>query len=55
MKNTEPQQAVTCHHAGQLHEAECLYHIILLTQPGHADAKQNLSILKDQLEQATTV
>ncbi len=67
MKNIEPsqavaiatieqtfQQAVTCHHAGQLHEAECLYHIILQTQPYHTDAKHNLNILKEQLEQATT-
>ena len=67
MKNTKPQQAVaaptieqifqqavTCHHAGQLHGAECLYHIVLQTQSGHADAKHNLSLLKEQLEQATT-
>lgn len=67
MKNTKPQQAVaaptieqifqqavTCHHAGQLHEAECLYHIVLQTQSDHTDAKHNLCILKDQLEQTIT-
>lgn len=67
MKNIEPQQtvaastieqifqqAVTCHHAGQLPEAECFYHIVLQTQPDHADTKHNLSVLKEQLEHAIT-
>jgi len=48
------QQAVACHLAGQLYEAEHLYHTVLLTHPDHADAKHNLSLIKEQREQATS-
>ncbi len=67
MKKTEPQhtvtapivdhvfqQAVACHQAGQLYEAEHLYHTVILAHPGHTDASHNLSLLKEQREQATT-
>jgi predicted O-linked N-acetylglucosamine transferase (SPINDLY family) len=39
------QQAVIQHQAGDLAEAERLYHSILSRQPGHADANHNLGVL----------
>lgn len=39
------QQAVACHQAGQLQEAEHLYRAVLRLQPGHPDANHNMGLL----------
>ncbi len=43
------QQAIACHQAGQLPEAEQGYRAILAEQPGHPDALHNLGILAMQV------
>jgi len=43
------QQAMACHQAGQLPEAEQGYRAILAQQPGHPDALHNLGILALQV------
>lgn len=45
------QQAVAHHKAGQLHEAEELYHAILHAQPDNPDANHNLGVLAAQAGQ----
>ena len=45
------QQAVICHRAGKLQEAEDLYAAILQVQPRHPDANHNLGVLKTQQRQ----
>ena len=39
------QQAVRCHRAGELQEAERLYRAVLQAQPEHAEAHHNLGVL----------
>lgn len=42
------RNAITHHHAGQLHEAERLYRAILEAQPDNASANHNLGVLAGQ-------
>lgn len=46
------QQAVDCHQAGKLLEAEKLYRTLLAIQPNHPDANHNLGVLAVQAKQA---
>ncbi|MFZ2302847.1 MAG: tetratricopeptide repeat protein, partial [Gallionella sp.] len=44
------QQAVVCHHAGQLQEAERLYRVVLQAKPDHPEANNGLKALAMQAE-----
>lgn len=50
--NETLQQAVACHQAGQLPEAEELYLSILKVEPNHPDANHNLGLMALQLDKA---
>jgi tetratricopeptide (TPR) repeat protein/SAM-dependent methyltransferase len=45
------RQAIACHQAGQLQDAERLYRAILQTQPHQPDANHNLGVLAAQVGQ----
>jgi Tfp pilus assembly protein PilF len=44
-------QAVVCHEASQLQEAEQLYRAVLQAQPEHPEANHNLGVLLMELQQ----